>query len=67
MHLSCNEKGGLRNFMITLGDIDDYKPLEREAFIDFIYGKLFGDKLIRSHCRLLSVSKEAVHQCTKDH
>ena len=30
--------------MITLGDIDDRKPLEYKAFIDFIYGKLVGDK-----------------------
>ena len=30
--------------MITPGDIDDRKPLEYKAFIDFIYGKLFGDK-----------------------
>ena len=90
------EKGELLNFMITLGDVDDRKPLEYKAFIDFIYGKLFGDKgdisknlfqrlfvdgiqlitklksnmkgcLIRCHCCLLSVSKEAVHQCTKNY
>ena len=30
--------------MITPGDIDDRKPLEYKVFIDFIYGKLFGDK-----------------------
>ena len=30
--------------LITPGDIDDRKPLEYKAFIDFIYGKLFGDK-----------------------
>lgn len=30
--------------MITPGDIDNRKPLEYKAFIDFIYGKLFGDK-----------------------
>ena len=44
LHLICNEKGELLNFMITLGDIDDRKPLEYKAFIDFIHGKLFGDK-----------------------
>ena len=44
LHLICNEKGELLNFMITPGDIDDRKPLEYKAFIDFIYGKLFGDK-----------------------
>ena len=96
LHLICNEKGELLNFMITPGDVDDRKPLEYKAFIDFIHGKLFGDKgyiskklfqrlfvdgiqlitklksnmkgcLIRCHCCLLSVSKEAVHQCTKNY
>ena len=44
LHLICNEKGELLNFMITPGDIDDLKPLEYKAFIDLIYGKLFSDK-----------------------
>ena len=44
LHLICNEKGELLNFMITLGDIDDRKPLECKSFIEFIYGKLIGDK-----------------------
>ena len=43
-HLICNEKGELLNFMITPGDVDDRKPLECKAFVDFIYGKLVGDK-----------------------
>ena len=30
--------------MITPEDVDDRKPLEYKAFIDFIYGKLVGDK-----------------------
>ena len=42
LHLICNEKGELLNFMP--GDIDNRKPLEYKAFIDFIYGKLSGDK-----------------------
>ena len=44
LHLICNEKGELLNLMITLGDVDDRKPLEYKAFVDFIYGKLVGDK-----------------------
>lgn len=44
LHLICNEKGELLNFMITPGDIDDRKPLEYKAFVDAIYGKLVGDK-----------------------
>ena len=30
--------------MITLGDIDDRNPLEYNAFVEFIHGKLVGDK-----------------------
>ncbi len=30
--------------MITPGDVDDRKPLEYKAFVEFIYGKLVGDK-----------------------
>ena len=44
LHLICNEKGELLNFMITPGDVDDRKSLEYKAFIEFIHGKLFGDK-----------------------
>ena len=44
LHLICNEKGELLNFMITPGGIDDRKPLEYRSFIDFIYGKLVGNK-----------------------
>ena len=44
LHLICNEKGELQNFMITPGDVDDRKPLEFKSFIEFIYGKLVGDK-----------------------
>ena len=44
LHLICNEKGELLNFMITPGYIDDRKPLEYKAFIDLIDGKLFGDQ-----------------------
>ena len=44
LHLICNEKGELLNFMITPGDIDDREPLKYNAFVEFLYGKLVGDK-----------------------
>lgn len=44
LHIVCNEKGELLNFMITPGDVDGRKPLEYKAFVEFIYGKLVGDK-----------------------
>ena len=34
LHLICNEKEELLNFMITSGDVDDRKPLEHKAFIE---------------------------------
>ena len=42
LHLICNEKGEVLNFMITPGDVDDRKPLEYKAFVEFLYGKLVG-------------------------
>ena len=44
LHLICNEKGELINFMITPDDVDDRKPLEYKVFVDLIYGKLIGDR-----------------------
>ena len=44
LHLICNEKGELLNFMITPGDVDDRRPVEYKAFVEFIYGKLVGDR-----------------------
>ena len=44
LHLICNEKGELLNFMITPGYVDSHKPLEYKAFIDFIPGNQVGDK-----------------------
>ena len=44
LHLICNEMGELLNFVITPGAIDDRQPLEHKAFVEFLYGKLVGDK-----------------------
>ena len=38
------ERDELLNFMIIPGDMDDRKPLEYKAFVEFMYGKLVGDK-----------------------
>lgn len=39
LHLICNEKGELLNFMVTPGDVDDRKPLENKRF-----DKIVADK-----------------------
>lgn len=44
LHLICNERGELLNFMITPRDVDDRKPLDYKPFVEFLHGKLVGDK-----------------------
>ena len=44
LHLICDGKGELLNLMITLGDIDDRKPLKYRSFMEFTHGKSVGDK-----------------------
>lgn len=44
LHLICNEKEELLNFMVTPGDVDDRKPLEDRRFMEQIFDKLIADK-----------------------
>ena len=44
LHLICNEKGELLNFMVTPGDVDERKPLEDKRFIEMTFDKLVADK-----------------------
>lgn len=65
LHLICNERGELLNFMITPGDVDDRKPLEYKAFVDAIYGKLVGDKGYISKGLLLRLFVDGIQLITK--
>lgn len=44
LHLICNDRGEILNFMITPGNVDDREPLKIKNFVNAIYGKLVGDK-----------------------
>lgn len=44
LHLICNEKSELLNFMLTPGNVVDRDPLNNKYFIKDIFGKLVGDK-----------------------
>lgn len=44
LHLVCNDKGDLLEFMLTPGNIDDRFPLKQQRFIEKIFGKIYGDK-----------------------
>ena len=51
--------------MITPGDIDDRKPLEYKAFIEFIQGRLFGDKGYISKNLFQRLSVDGIQLITK--
>ena len=44
LHIICNEKGEIVNFMFTPGNVDDREPLKAERFTEELYGKLVGDR-----------------------
>ncbi|MFV0139577.1 IS982 family transposase [Empedobacter falsenii] len=44
LHIIINDKGELLSFCVTQTNVDDREPLKNEAFLQSIFGKLFGDK-----------------------
>lgn len=44
LHLMCNDRGEILNFVFTPANVDDREPLNYENFIKEVYGKLVGDK-----------------------
>ena len=55
----------LLNFMITPGDVDDIKPLEYKAFVEFVYGKLVGDKGYIGKCLFERFFVDGIQLITK--
>lgn len=68
LHLICNEKGELLNFMITPDDVDERRPLEYKAFMDLISGKFVGHKYRQaSFSTTVRGRHTACHQTQKQH
>jgi hypothetical protein len=44
LHLVCNDKGQIIDFLITKANVDDRYPLKNQNFHDKIFGKIYGDK-----------------------
>ena len=44
LHLICNERGELLNFMLTKANVDDRNPEVFNRLSDNVFGKLFADK-----------------------
>jgi hypothetical protein len=65
LHLICNEKGGLINFMLTAGNVDDRKPLENKSFVKDLCGKLFADRGYISKTLFATLFVDGIHLVTK--
>lgn len=44
MHLLCNEKGELVNFVLTRANVDDRNESVIDTLTDKVFGKLYADK-----------------------
>lgn len=49
LHLICNERGKLLNFMLTKANVDDRNTDVFNRLSDNVFGKLFADKGYISH------------------
>jgi len=55
-HIVTNNQGGIIDFMITKGNVDDRRHLRFKSFIKKLFGKLFGEKAIFIKTSLQSCS-----------
>ena len=65
LHLVCNDKGEIIEFMLTPGNIDDRFPLKQQKFIDKIFGKIYGDKGYISQDLFDKLFVDGIHLVTK--
>lgn len=65
LHIITNDQGGIIDFMITKGNVDDRQPLKMKQFLKNLYGKLFGDKGYISKDLFTSLFSNGIHLVTK--
>ena len=65
LHIVTNDEGGIIDFMITKGNVDDRKPLRCKQFIGKLYGKLFGDKGYISNVLAQLLFQDGIRLITK--
>lgn len=61
LHIVTNDQGGIIDFMLTKGNVDDRKPLRFRAFVK----KLFGDKGYISKQLFTELFSNGIHLVTK--
>jgi len=65
LHLIINDKGGLLDFLLTPGNVDDRAPLKYMSFHKRIFGKLFGDRGYISKDLFEQLFIDGVHLVTR--
>ena len=65
LHLIINDKRGLLDFLLTLGNVDDRAPLKHMDFHKRIFGKLFGDRGYISKDLFEQLFIDGVHLITR--
>ena len=65
LHIVTNDCGGIIDFMITKGNVDDRKPLKTKSFLNKLFGKLFGDKGYLSKELFTNLFSNGIHLITK--
>ena len=64
LHLLCNEKGEIINFMITKANVDDRDEHVIDALTDKLFGKLYADKGYISQSLFGRLWDNGVHMVT---
>lgn len=65
LHLICNTKGELLNFMITNGNVDDREALKNKHFLKGIKGKIYADRGYISTRQYLDLRQQGIELITK--
>ncbi|CAA0241419.1 Transposase IS982 family [Tenacibaculum maritimum] len=65
LHLVCNDKGQIVDFMITKANVDDRYPLKNKCFHDKIFGKIYGDKGYLGKDLFDKLFMDGIHLVTK--
>lgn len=65
LHIICNEKGEIINFMVTKGSVDDREPLKNKYFLKDIKGKIYADRGYVSSELFLDLHQKGIELITK--
>lgn len=64
LHLVCNERGEILNFVLTRANVDDRNEDAIKTLTDKLFGKLYADKGYISHALFERLWDDGVHIVT---